>query len=863
MGGSTKHRQPSLRSAALCSSSISWCDSVAKLFSSSALIALILGAAAASAQTSAQTGAPKYEQPPQAVLDVLNAPVTPDVSVSPTRDVVLLYSPSLYPPIGDLAQPMLRLAGVRINPANNGAHNPPRFTDYVLKRVADGSEIKVTLPVDPSGPHLSPPMWSPDGKRFAFINTASKTVELWVGNAETGAAHAISDVHLNSSLGAPCEWMPDSQALLCRTVPAGRGAPPQASLVPAGPHIEESFGKAAPQPTFEDLLQNDFDQKLFDYYATSQLELVSVATHSLGSKISVTVEHATRLGQPAIFSAVAPAPDGKHILVERLRRPYSALVPFEDFPREVEVWNRTGRLVSKVATLPLHENTPLGGVPTGPRDFSWQATAPATLVWVEALDGGNPRKKVTPRDRVLRLDVAALAPQGGAEAAPTEMLKTEERFSNIVWGERGDLAIVRDYVRDKQRRRAFFFNPKDLSAPPRLVWDLSVEERYHDPGQPVMRVLPNGQRAMLQDGDSIYLEGLGASAEGDRPFLDRFNVKTLEARRLFRCDDQSYESVAALLAPDASKFLTRRETPADPPNYFIHTASGGSEAFTHFPNPTPQLLGIKKELATYQRPDGVGLSMTLYLPPDYQPGERRPAVMWAYPLEYTSAALASQVAGSPHRFTVIRGPSELFFLLAGYVVLENAAMPVVGDPETMNNTYIEQVVADAKAAIDKAAEMGVIDPARVGVGGHSYGAFMTANLLAHSDLFRAGIARSGAYNRTLTPFTFQSERRTLWEAPDVYIKLSPFMFADKIKAPILLIHGEADNNSGTFPIQSERMYRALKGNGASVRYVTLPDEAHGYAARESIQHVLWEMLRWFDQYVKNASPGVSPTNATP
>jgi dipeptidyl aminopeptidase/acylaminoacyl peptidase len=667
-------------------------------------------------------------------------------------------------------------------------------------------------------------------------------------------------VPLNASLGPPCQWMPDSQSLLCRTVPQGRGAPPKAPSVPPGPHIEESFGKAAPQPTFEDLLQNKFDEKLFDYYATSQLELVSGATHRVGSKVSVavTVEHTKRVGKPAIFSDVAVAPDGQHILVERLRTPYSYLVPFEDFPREVEVWDRAGRLIYTVASLPLEENTPLGGVPVGPRDINWEAAAPATLVWAEALDGGNPRHKMTPRDKVMWLDVSSLKP-GATPVQPTEVLRTEERFVGIQWGERGDFAIVHDYVRDKQRRRAYFFNPKDLSSPPHLVWDLSVSDRYKNPGQPVMRELPNGKQAIIQDGDSIYLEGPGGSPEGDRPFLDRFNTKSLEAQRLFHCDDQSYESVVAVLDSDAYKFITRHETPSAAPNYFIRTAAGGSTAFTHFANPTPQLAGIKKRLVTYKRADGVGLSMTLYLPPDYQPGERRPAVMWAYPFEFTSADLASQVSGSANRFTTIRGPSELFFLLDGYVVLDNAAMPVVGDPETMNNTYIEQIVADAKAAIDKAAEMGVIDPNRVGVGGHSYGAFMTANLLAHSDLFRAGIARSGAYNRTLTPFTFQSERRTLWEAPDIYMKMSPFMYADKLKAPILLIHGEADNNSGTFPIQSERMYRALKGNGGSVRYVTLPAEAHGYAARESIEHVLWEMLRWFGKYVKNAAPAAAPT----
>jgi len=810
-------------------------------------VALILTAIALCALTvGAQTVAPQYQIPPKAFLDVLNAPVTPEVSVNPTHDVALFYTRVLYPPVADLAQPMLRLAGVRINPANNGAHDPPKFTGYTLERIADGRELKVALPPNP---YLSAPRWSPDGKHFAFTHTRRTVVELWVGDARTGAAHAIAGLRLNSALGAPCDWMPDSQALLCLVVPAGRGAPPRSSPIPTGPHIEENFGKAAPQPTFEDLLQTPLDEKLFDYYATSQLELVNIATGQ-----------AAPLGRPAIFSVADPAPDGRHILVERVHPPYSYLVPFRSFPREVEVWDRGGRLVYTVASLPFQENTPLGGVPVGPRAFSWQATAPATLVWAEALDEGNPRRKVTPRDKVMWLDVAPLKP-GTQAARPSELLKTEERFAGITWGERGDFAIVHDYVRAKQRRRAFFFNPQNLGTAPHLVWDLSVEERYQDPGQPVTRVLPSGQRAILQDGDRIFLEGAGASPEGDRPFLDRFNVKSLQAERLFHCDDKSYESVVALLAPDGSQFLTRHEAPTDPPNYFLRTASGDGTPFTHFPNPTPQLLGVKKELVTYKRADGVGLSMTLYLPPDYKPGERRPAVMWAYPREYTSAALAAEVTGSANRFTVIRGPSELFFLLDGYVLLENAAMPVVGDPETMNNTYVEQTVADAKAAIDKAAEMGVIDPARVGVGGHSYGAFMTANLLAHSDLFRAGIARSGAYNRTLTPFTFQSERRTLWEAPDIYLKMSPFMYADKIKAPILLIHGEADNNSGTFPIQSERMYRALKGTGGSVRYVTLPNEAHGYAARESIEHVLWEMLRWFDQYVKNAAPAAATTGA--
>ena len=403
-------------------------------------------------------------------------------------------------------------------------------------------------------------------------------------------------------------------------------------------------------------------------------------------------------------------------------------------------------------------------------------------------------------------------------------------------------------------------NANKPETPAKLVWSRNQQDRYNDPGTPVLRSV-NGQRVMLQNGDSIYLNGTGASAEGDRPFLDRFNLQTLKSERIFRSDSNSYESVVALLSDDGSKFITRRESPTEAPNYYVLSTTGaGPRALTQFPYPTPQLRGIKKQLVTYKRADGVQCSFTLYLPPNYKEGTRLPTVVWAYPLEFNDASTAGQVTGSTQRATSITGPSHLFFLMEGYAVLDNATMPVVGSPETVNNTYVEQIVMSAKAAIDKATEMGVTDPDRVGVGGHSYGAFMTANLLAHSDLFRAGIARSGAYNRTLTPFGFQNERRTLWEAPDLYLKVSPFMFANKINEPLLMTHGEADDNTGTFPIQSERMYQALKGAGATVRLVMLPHEAHGYAGRESIEHVLYEMISWFDKYVKNAPPRTKQTD---
>jgi dipeptidyl aminopeptidase/acylaminoacyl peptidase len=802
--------------------------------------AAILLAATGAISKAQQTEEPRYERPSKAILEVLNTPATPLASISPTREKILLYRPELYPPISEVSREFLRIAGLRIDVATGGPHNPLRFGDLALANARDGSETKVALPAEF---FFSRPFWSPDGKHFAFTHATHTSIELWVADGDSGAARAVPGIRIDDALeqtgpfGAapPCAWMPDSRSLLCPTVPAGRGARPKESEVPRGPRVEESFGKSAPVPTFEDLLEDAHDSDLFDYYATAQLALIDVASGK-----------PKPLGKPGIFASLEPAPDGQHILVARIHRPYSYIVPAQDFPREVEVWDRAGRRVYTLANLPLEETVPMGGVPTGPRDYHWRSNAPSTLVWVEALDDGNPKKKVPQRDKILWIE----APFQGQ---PRELTRTEERFGGIEWGEKADFAILHDFNRDTLHVRTWFFDPENPSLM-KLVWDLNREDRYANPGTPEMRVLPTGQRVVVEDGDFIYLSGEGASPQGDRPFLDRFDVKTVKAERLFHCDAQSYEVVEGLLAADGSKFLTRHESKTDPPNYFLHDGHR-SRAITHYPDPTPQLRAIKKQIITYQRDDGVGLSMELYLPPDYREGERYPAVMWAYPLEYTDPKVASQVAGSPNRFTTILGPSPLFFLLDGYAVLDNAAMPVVGDPETVNNTYVDQIVADAKAAIDKAAEMGIVDPHRVGVGGHSYGAFMTANLLAHSDLFRAGIARSGAYNRTLTPFGFQNERRSLWQAPDVYLKMSPFMFADKIKTPILLIHGEADNNSGTFPMQSDRMFRAIKGNGGSVRYVTLPDEAHGYSARESIEDVLWEMTAWFDKWVKNAGLG--------
>ena len=764
-----------------------------------------------------------YQKAPKAIQAVLDAPGTPSLIVSPKGDRFLLAEFERHPSIADLAQPMARLAGLRFNPHTRGPHVSPRLKTLVIEDLQGGTPRSISLPL---GVSLGQPRWSPDGTRFVLMGTSMVATELWVGEAATGKLHRIDGMRLNAILGDPLDWMADG-SLLCKTVPATQGPEPKAPEVPSGPRIQENEGKAAPAPTYQDLLQNAQDEARFEFLGQSQLVKVDLATGALKT-----------LGKPGLYANVDPSPDGRLLLVARLQKPFSFLVPAAQFPVREEVWDRTGALVHLAADQPLAEGIPIEGVRTGPRRLHWRPTEPATLAWVEALDGGDPKQKADFRDRIL-LQAAPF------KTLPTELLRLKARLMGLDWSERGDLAVVREYERDKRWTRTWLVNPTQ-PAEARLAFDLSSNDRYRDPGTFASRLLPNGHAALRQQDGFLFLTGAGATPEGDRPFLDRFDPSTLKTERRFCSPEGVYESPMALL-PDG-RFIARRESPTEAPNYVLHGAE--IMTLTAFQDPLPELRKIQKRLVKYTRPDGVALSFTLYLPPDHKEGERRPAVVWAYPMEFTDAGTAGQVTGSTHRFTTIGGMSHLFFLLSGYVVLDNTTMPVVGDPKTVNDTFLDQVVASAKAAIDKADELGVIDPRRVGVGGHSYGAFMTANLLAHSTLFKAGIARSGAYNRTLTPFGFQSERRTLWEAPDMYLKVSPFMSANKFNAPILLIHGEADNNQGTFPIQSERLYAALKGNGQTVRYVTLPLESHGYIARESIEHTLWEMLHWFDKHLK-------------
>ncbi|MDC8760727.1 alpha/beta hydrolase family protein [Janthinobacterium fluminis] len=810
------------------------------------LLPLALGLMAAAPLAGAQnTG---YQMPPAALQAIVDAPRAPVLNLSPQRNLAALLQTPALPGINEVAQPELKLAGLRINPRT---YSVSRFSFATGLSLLDIDTQKET-PVSglPRAPRIADLSWSPDQRHLAFSHIAYSDkgagVELWLVDVATKVARKVSAQPLSTVYGRGFSWMPDSKGLLVKLRPAKLGKAPQATGIPSGPALQDSQpgGGQKQLRTYPDLLKSEDDAKLFDHYVTAQLALIDLAGKT------------RLLGQPGRFAGVAVAPGGQYLLTTSIMRPYSYIVPASSFGKRVEVRDLQGALVHTVVNRPLEEGLPPGNdaVSGGARDISWRVDAPATLVWAEAQDGGDPARAAEIRD-IVYTQAAPFA------AAPAVLAKLATRYADITWG-RGDVALLTEHWYKTRALKRWRIAPDQPGTPAELLYAGSSEDRYNDPGMPVTRADSAGlPRLLIGPDTTILLDGAGASAEGDRPFVDRLSLTTKKKERLFQSAAPYYENVVAVLNDDGSRLLSTRESPTERPNYYVRNLKQTGEAqltaLTHFAHPTPQLKDVQKEQIRYKRADGVDLTATLMLPPNYDAKRDGPLpmLMWAYPQEFKSASAASQTTGSPFRFNGVSYWGPAAFLAMGYAVLDNPSFPIVGKgDEEPNDSYLPQLVADAQAAVDEVVRRGVAERHRIAIGGHSYGAFMTGNLLAHTRLFRAGIARSGAYNRTLTPFGFQSEERPFWKAQEVYQAMSPFNNADKIKDALLMIHGEQDNNSGTFPIQSERMFQAIKGLGGTARLVMLPNESHAYRARESIMHMLYESNNWLDKYVKNAKP---------
>lgn len=775
-----------------------------------------------------------YQTPPKAMADLVDAPRQPAAIVAhDSRHIAFARFPGILS-LADVAKLELKLAGIRINPAKFAPSRDWPIEQLEIKALDSDKQFVVSLP----STRLFSPSWSPDSRHLAVIVEESDGLYPWVVDVESQKARRLSKTRMNASLGIRYQWSHDGKGLLLPQVVLSEKERPKEGGLPAGPVVQESTGEKAPVRTYQDLLKNPQDEALFSYYATSQLVFVPLKGKE------------RKLGAPGIQEQFAQSPDGEYVLVERIQRPFSYLVPYDDFPTSVEVWDKHGKLLKQLALIPAKENLPQGfdSVVTGPRAYSWRADEPATLVYAVAQDGGDMKKEVEVHDRLFTLSAPFTT-------EPQTLMDLGMRYAGITWGN-DKLALVTEWRFSDRKLRTSKFAPTAPSEA-RVVFDeRSYNDAYRDPGNPVMTLSSFNTRIIkVGDNQSMLLTGLGASPQGNIPFLDRHSFASGEKVRLWHSEAPFYERVAAVLDDEGKRLLTLRESPQIQPNFFLRDLSANSlKAISDFPHPTPAFANIEKELIKYKRKDGVELSGTLYLPPGYKREDGPlPVLMWAYPLEFKDAAVAGQVKDSPYEFNRVSYWGPLAHLAHGFAVFDDPKMPIIGQGKAQpNDNFREQLVNGAQAAVEVLVERGIADPKRIAIGGHSYGAFMTANLLAHSELFAAGIARSGAYNRTLTPFGFQGEERNFWEASDTYGAMSPFFHAEKINEPMLMIHGEEDNNSGTFPIQSQRMFAAIKGLGGRSRLVMLPHEQHGYRARESILHMLWEQYTWLETYVKKA-----------
>ena len=779
-----------------------------------------------------------WQEPPEPIASMLDIPWYPAVRISPNHQwLVQLERPS-FPALAELARPRLQLAGLQLDPATHSPAMANGFRSIAVQHIESGKQWPIILPDHEGIRHLR---WSPTGNYLAFTLDQPTGIELWVADMVQGTARPLTTPQLNDTYGTPCRWISETAGLLCKLVPPELGEPPQLTTVPRGPRVEQNLGRLAPVRTYTNLLNNPDEEALFAHYLTSVLV-----------RVSVEGEH-TRLSEPQLIASAKPSPDGEWILLTTLQRPFSYQVPANLFPKRIEVLNQKGQAIYQVDNLPLADDIPVTfeSVRTGRRIVHWRSDRPATLYWIEALDQGDASQESPHRDAVFQLDAPF-------QDTPQRLWITELRYRQIFWGH-DTLALGIEAWYDSRRIRLWRLNPSDLTAAPILLDDRDFQDKYNDPGRPITTLGPYQRQVLMlsPDGTSLYLRGRGASQAGVYPFLDRWNLLTDEKTRLWQAVDPFYESVVSLLDPQARKMITRRESPQRPPNYWLQDlTTGQTQALTNFADPRPWYRDVQPAIIRYPRADGVMLSATLYRPPghDFSTDGPLPTVLWVYPREYKSREAAAQVNSAENAFRRPYGYTPLFLLTQGYAVVMGPTMPIIGEGDTEpNDTYAEQLTQSAEAIVDYLVERGVSQRERIAIAGHSYGAFTAVNLLAHTNLFRTGIANSGAYNRTLTPFGFQGEQRTFWEAQNTYIQMSPFTQVAQIKEPLLLIHGGEDANAGTYPLQSERLYGAIKGLGGRVRWVELPLEGHQYESREAIGHVLWEMTHWLNQHLKDGT----------
>ncbi len=391
-------------------------------------------------------------------------------------------------------------------------------------------------------------------------------------------------------------------------------------------------------------------------------------------------------------------------------------------------------------------------------------------------------------------------------------------------------------------------------------------------GRLEMKRGPNGANVVMlgSDNKTVYLSGTrspGANwnTQAPRPWVDKLDFETGKRDRVFDSPANGYDEFVSALDDDFSAYIYMHESPTVIQDAYVRDMKAGtSTQLTHAKDVAPEVSGAQhKRIQLTRQRDGIKFWVDLTLPADWKPGTRLPGIIWFYPREYTAQAdydrsrYTTNINKFPDTPALRPASSTKLWVTQGNAVIEPDC-PIMGSAGKMNDNYARDLAENLELTVNAMVDQGYIDRDHVGIGGHSYGAFSTVNALTLTSIFKAGIAGDGMYNRSLTPFGFQSERRNFFEAQSTYLEMSPFFRADKISGPLLMYHSLEDQNVGTAPISSIRMFHALQGLGKPAALFMYPYEDHSVATYQTDLDQWARWFAWFDMYVKNPSPKVQP-----
>lgn len=800
-----------------------------------------------------------YIKPSPALQKAVLAPWHLHVSatnISPDRTRFIHVQSEGPARIANLARPSLNIAGFQIDPVAERSRSATmrQNTGLVVKSFDGLKDVEIQLP---KGSSPGTPEWSPDGSRIAFVNNLPGESVIFLADPATGKSWPLSPRRLLATRVTSLEWVNKGRSLVAVLIPAKRPALPSATEAPAGPLVRVSDDKPNSLRTYADLLTDSIESDVLKHYSTGQLALVDASTGAV-----------TEVGEPKMYSSIDPAPSGDWFIVNATEEPFSYLVPFSSFPSRQTLIGMDGKEVAELSKRGL----PAGG-DNGDDSDQWDSDQIGEQRGPRggaAQTGGNPRGEQPKRGLAWRPDGAGLSYMQKTQAESAEKQKDRLMLwkapfgkddGEVVYETEGDLGSL-TYTNDG---RAFLTqsaaNETTISildlkrgVAPRKVFSYKTGPNEEPVGSLVTVQNENNSSVALltKDGRYAFLSGTkqpkDPRAEAPRPFLNKLDLNEGKTEQIFLSSADKYET-ASILDPETAKLLINRQSPTTPNNVFVRTESG-EKKLTDNIDYLPEVTQAKQDRVQITRQDGIKFWATVTRPEWMTTGRGKKAMFWFYPSEVRNQQ-AIDNSGRSYNKNAFRRPSSSsiqLLILEGYVVVEPDC-PIVGTAERPNDGYVPQLRNNLAATIDTLEAADLIDRRLLALGGHSYGAFSTANAMVHTPYFKAGIAGDGNFNRSLTPFGFQAEPRQLWEARDIYYEMSPIWMADRLTGALLMYHGAWDQNMGTDPINSPRMFAALEALGKPCAMYIYPYEDHGQIAVESRLDMWARWTAWLDKWL--------------